>query len=270
MITADLSGIGAFIGGVQGTLRAVETPGTKKYFIGSLTNTIKNAFMADVIAAKESGYKQLNHMFEWGNLEGETSNVPLFKVTRSKAGPTAVNVGFVFLPSTKFVPLPNPAKYGFSPYKLRFLKRHVFYMKALVMETQSSVTISPSGDKGLFIPAANRRGGYLMTHRSVTINPGGESSTGGFTTFWTNWFESRGNQITAQFAQKVEEDLGLTGRKAVRYAAGTVVNGKKVGGQFASGRGVSINYVNAKASASQQYAERLIRTKYADGGDLGD
>lgn len=270
MITADLSGIGNFIGGVKGTLHAVETPGTQKYFIGSLTNRIKNTFMADVIAAKESGQKQLNHMFEWGNTEGETSNIPLFKVTRRKAGPAAVNVGFTFLPSTKPVPLPNPAKYGFNPYKLRYLSRHVFYMKAIVMETQSSVEISPHKDTGLFIPTSSVPKGYVMLRRSVTINPGGEQATGGFSNFWVNWFESRAQGITAEFAQKVEEDLGLTGRKAVRYAAGTVINGKKVGGQFATGRGVSINYVNAKASATQQYAERLIRSQYADGGDLGD
>jgi hypothetical protein len=267
VITADLSGIGAFIGAVEGTLHAVESPGFKGDFLDSLTGKIKRTFMLDAIAAKESGLSSLNHMFEWGNSQGETSNVPLFAITKRKAGPSAVNIGFKFLPSTKPVPLPDPARYGFNAGKLKFLTRHVFYMKAVVMETQSSVVVSPTKPRGLFIPLASAKKGYIMSKTSVRINPGGSEATGGFATFWSNWFESRGNQITSEFTRKVEQDLGETGRKVVRYAAGTVVNGRKVGGQFASGKGVSVNYVNAKSASAQQYAERLLRAKYRRLGD---
>ena len=46
--------------------------------------------------------------------------------------------------------------------------------------------------------------------------------------------------------QRTERWLVATGAKYVRYAAGTMIGGKKVGGQFARGRNVSAAYVNSK------------------------
>lgn len=269
-VGVDLSGIGAFIGAVEGTLNAVESPGFKRDFVGSLTNKIKRTFMIDVVAAKESGLSSLNHMFEWGNSQGETTSQPLFALTKRKTGPTSVTVGFKFLPSTKPVPLPDPARYGFKAKKLEFLSRHVFVMKAVVMETQSTVVVSSSKPRGLFIPTASAKQGYIMYRSPVRINPGGPEATGGFSTYWSGWFESRGQQITNNFTEKAEFELGKTGRKVIRYAAGTVVGGKKVGGQFASGRGVSVGYVNAKAASAQTYAEALLRRKYNDDNEFED
>ena len=109
-----------------------------------------------------------------------------------------------------------------------------------------------------------------MTPSSVRINPGGPESTGGFAQFWSAWFEGKAHALSKEFADKAEEELVKTGRKVIRYAAGTVVNGKKVGGQFAAGSGVSVAYVNAKAAASQTYAEALLRTEYNDNDEFED
>lgn len=245
-VNADLSGVNAYIGTVEGILQAVEDPRFEGDFVEHMMDSVSDSFMTETIAAKEAGNARIAHVFEWGETQGEVSNIPLFRLTRD-GGAGSRRLGYMFLPSTKYVPLPDPDRYGFNPTKLQYLRRHTFQLKALVMETQSAVTISPVGAKRLFIPDADAKKGYYMTSTPTTINPGGATATGGFATWWNEWFSLRAQTIVTEEVQRTENWLVATGAKYVRYAAGTVKNGKKVGGQFASGRNVSAGYVNAKA-----------------------
>lgn len=265
MISADLSGIDAFVAGSEGIIEAIESPGFKGDFVDSLTKTIKKNFMIDVVTAKESGLSSLNHMFEWGDSQGETTSQPLFALTKKNSGASAATIGFKFLPSTKPVPLPDPGRYGFNPKKLDFLSRHTFEMKALVMETQSSVVISTDKRSGLFIPTTRNKRGYVMSKRPTRINPGGSQATGGFSNFWNNWFDSRAREITINITRRYEEELGATGRKVMRYAAGTVINGEKVGGRFVSGNKVTVTYVNPRAASIKAYAKAQVRARTSEG-----
>lgn len=274
MIEADLEGLGAFIGAVDGFISAVADPRFEGDFLDHLMTKAKNAFMLDAYAAHASGSARLQHVFEWGDQDangvatGRPSSIPLFKLTKEGAGDMRV-LSFKFLPSTVPVPLPDPNKYGFKPEILGSLRRHVFVMKAGVMETQGNVTINPRWSKRLFIPWEGAKKGYVMTDKGVRVNPGGAHSTGGFTEFWTAWFGSRGQSVTETLVKKTEEELGATGRKVVRYAAGSVVGGKKVGGQFAAARGVEMGYINAKKASSQRYAERELRKYFASQREEG-
>lgn len=247
-IDADLSGIGNYIGTVGGILQAVEDPRFKGDFVEAMMDEVETTFMTDTMAAKESGAARIAHVFEWGENQGKVSNIPLFRLTRS-GGQGARSLGYMFLPSTRYVPLPDPERYGFDRNKLQYLRRHTFQLKALVMETQRSVTISPMGAKRLFIPNKNAKRGYYMTTKPVTINPGGAGATGGFATWWNQWFTSKAQVVVNEQVQRTESWLVATGAKYVRYAAGTRIGGVAVGGRFASGRAVSASYVNSKAAS---------------------
>lgn len=245
-VSADMRGLGDYIGTVDGILQAVEDPRFEGDFVEHMMDSVSGTFMTDTMAAKESGAARIAHVFEWGEQQGEVSNIPLFKLTRT-GGKGSRRLGYMFLPSTKYVPLPDPDRYGFDPSKLQYLRRHTFQLKALVMETQRNVSVSPVGAKRLFIPSNKAKKGYFMTTKTTNINPGGAVSTGGFADWWNQWFSMRSQQVVNTEVQKTERWLVATGAKYVRYAAGTVIAGQKVGGQFASGKAVSASYVDAKA-----------------------
>lgn len=258
-VQPNLTGLDAYIGTVGGILQAVEDPRFEGDFVEHLMDNVDSSFMTETIAAKEAGNARIAHVFEWGDEQGEVSNIPLFRLTR-EGGPGNRRMGYMFLPSTQYVPLPDPNRYGFDPRKLEYLRRHVFQLKALVMETQRSVTVAPVGAKRLFIPSKKAKKGYYMSSNPTNINPGGASATGGFATWWNEWFTMRGQAIVDAEVQKTQNWLVATGAKYVRYAAGTVINGERVGGRFASGRNVSASYVNAKEKSVKEKVLRESET----------
>lgn len=251
-MSADLTNMGEYMGVVGGMLKAMEDPRFQGDFVNHITTKVKRYFMTETIAVNMSGARDLSHVFEWGAQDGrgvatgKSSDIPLFRLTKSGLRDTQL-VGYEFLPSMKPVPLPSPEKYGFKPNKLNYMRRHVFQLKALVMETRSAVIIAPVGSKKLFIPTTSNKRGYIMTSSPVRVNPGGSQATGQFSEWWRVWFETRAPKIVKAEAELTEQMLAETGRKLVRYAAGTVINGEKVGGRFVSSKGVSISFVNAKA-----------------------
>lgn len=243
---ADLSGLGNYIGVVGGFIEAIEHPGFEGDFTQHLSDTIKAHFMTESIAANVEGTANIAHVFEWGEVEDTGSSVPLFRLINATNG-TGVRLGYEFLPSTELVPLPDPSKYGFEPSKIANMRRHTFQLKAVVMETMNKVTVSPVGAKRLFIPDKTKKRGYYMSSTPVHPNPGGPQSTGGFASWWKFWFDSRAEKIVKEESQRTEDFLVLTGRKYVRYAAGTKMGGTSVGGRFASGKGISLSYINAES-----------------------
>lgn len=247
-VNADMNGIGNYIGTIEGILQAIADPRFEGDFVEHMMDSIETNFMTESIAARDSGNARIAHVFEWGENQGDVSTIPLFRLTRAGAGNHRA-LSYVFLPSTQQVPLPDPERYGFDPKKLQYLRRHVFQLKALVMETKRTVTIAPVGAKRLFIPSEKAKRGYYMTSKSTKIRPGGAAATGGFANWWNLWFGSRAEQVIGENVAATEKWLVATGAKYVRYAAGTSIGGIKVGGQFAAGKVVSTSYVNSKAAS---------------------
>lgn len=241
MIEADLSPIGRYIGAIQGIIDAVERPGYKGNFIDDLMDDIQEEFMVDT----EANRQRLAHMFEWPDKQGgDVPPIPLFKLVRVGSGVEKV-MNFDFLPSTKNVPLPDPERYGFKPSKLQYLSRHKFPMKALVMETQSAVTIKPKNSKrGLFIPDAEAPRGYYMTKKATVINPGGRQATGAFAAWWTTWFSTRAQEISIARTKLSEETFAANGRKAIRDVTT---------GRFSTGKTVSFGVADAKVRAEMEF-----------------
>jgi hypothetical protein len=262
MVNADLSNVGKYIGAVGGILDAVQSPAFSGNFVSHLMGRIKVHFMTETIAAHRSGRTSLNHVFEWPDQDARgvslrsPSDEPLFKLTSSGRAKTKM-LSFVFLPSTKPVPLPDPARYGFNEEKLDYLRRHIFRYKAAVMETDQQVTIYPT--EKLFIPDARVEGGYYMTSRPSTINPGGPQATGGFAQWWNMWMETRAPALVKEETELAEERIAATGRTVIRYAAGTKINGESVGGRFARGTAVSFPYVEAEQKAAElRFMEEIM------------
>lgn len=252
MIAADLSNMGEYMAVVGGMLKAMEDPRFKGNFVEHISTKIEKHFMTETIAAHMSGQYNLKHVFEWGPQDsrgvatGEPGKIPLFRLRDSGLRNTKM-LTFEFLPSVKPVPLPDPEVYGFSPDKISHMNRHTFQLKALIMETQSNVAISPVGATKLFIPTKKSKYGYVMTPKTVITNPGGRSSTGAFSSWWTLWFETRAPQITKAEANLTEQMVAATGRKLIRYAANTKIGGVNVGGRFAAAKGRSLAFVQPKS-----------------------
>lgn len=241
-LEADLAGLANYIASVHGIIDAVESPGYQGDFLEELISDVESQFMVDTIANRH----RLAHMFEWPDKQGqEPSPTPLFKIVRVGAG-NVKTISFQFLPSLKSVPLPDPARYGFKASKLKFLRRHKFRLKALVMETQSAVTIKPKRSKhGLFIPDASAKRGYYMTKKPKVINPGGGQATGAFTEWWTAWFVTVGQKIASDRTKLAEETFAANGRKAIR---------DQTTGRFATGKKVSFGYsTNVRQRAMREF-----------------
>lgn len=260
-VEANMTGVGSYIGMVGGMLKAMEDPRFKGDYIEHLTSKIRKTFMTNTRAAHLGNEYSLDHVYEWGPQDpqgvatGSKGTIPLFSMIKTGAGDRQM-LSYVFLPSQKPVPLPDPEVYGFKPEILDKLNRHVFQLKAVIMETNSAVTIGPVMAKRIFIPSFTADDGYVMTQKSVTINPGGAQSTGQFAAWWTYWFDEVAPGLVEVEGELTEQFLEKTGQKLMRYAAGTVVAGRKVGGQFASSRGVSVAYVNSQEKKAEEMVLR--------------
>lgn len=238
-----MSGLANYIGTVGGILEAIEDPRFEGDFTEHLLANVEEDFVVDTLAARNAGRKGLNHVYEWGEEAGQVSNIPLFKLTRRGEHGTQM-LSYVFLPSTKYVPLPH-SKYGIPAKTISKLRRHVFQLKAMVMETRSKVTIRPVGAQKILIPTEGAKRGYVMKEKSV-INPGGREATGGFAKWWMEWFSTSGQKTATRVSDETEKFVTGLGRKYVRYAAGTVIGGEKVGGRFATGRAITPGYIDSK------------------------
>ena len=259
VLQADLSNLGGYVGAVEGLITAIQDPRVQSDFLGHVMDKTRIAFYAESLAAMQSGAANIKHVYEWGENQGEVSDIRLFKLTKGGRGSQRY-MNFAFLPSTVPVPLPDPATYGFPPASKRgnSLSRHIFRMKALVMETKSSVIIKPKPGGKLFIPDASKKRGFFMAP-SARINPGGPHATGGFAKWWNQWFETRAGTIAEAEAKKAEEVIKATGQKVIRYAAGTTINGINVGGRFASGQVVSYGNINAVKATAEMEAKNTFQ-----------
>lgn len=265
MLSADLSELGEFIGAAEGYLKFIDSKVYQDSKIRQVGKRLKKDFLTDAIAANLAGYKSIAHAFEWGPQDnsgvatGGGSGVPLFKV-KFVGSNTKYVMSYDFLPSNEPVPLPSPEKFGFDPSRLDYLNRHVFRMKATVMESGAMVTISPKNRSKLFIPTTSSPTGFVFSRGPVTINPGGSQATGGFANFWNSWFSTKGEGVTAEMAELIEEELGATGRKIFRRVAG-----HPGAGQFASGQVAFIQYINHGRNVAEAEMSRLVSK-----GDVND
>lgn len=247
-ITADLSGLAQYVGVVKGVTAAVESDIYINMFNNHTMGKLREKFNTETIAAGVAGKKTLQHVFEWpdtdsrGVSRGGSSGIPLWRVDIVGRGRMR-HMSFRFVQSRRNVPLPDPAKYGFSPNKLQYMRRHVFRFKAIVMETGSAVTIAPRYSKMLFIPTTDNPKGYVRTPNSVSINPGGAQATGGFSEWWAGWFGARAEELVAEIVPMAEKQINMSAERSMR----TIRRGSSV-----KLKSFTLQTVNAKENAAYQ------------------
>lgn len=251
-IEANLEPMAGYAGAVEGILTAIGTPKSKQVFLNRYMTKAQEAFMTDTIAANAAGTANLSHVFDWGKTQEQTSDIPLFKLIKVRAENMAF-LSYDFLPSTRVVPKPDPQKTGISPAVIEKLKPHIFRMKAMVMETMENITIAPKNGKGLFIPSTDQERGYLMSQKPVTINPGG-NATGGFAKWWTEWFDTRGQEVVQQQALAQGEFLAKTGQTIIRDLTT---------GRFSPGTAVSFGYAASAARNAELQMQAAIEVENA-------
>lgn len=264
----DTSGIDAYTDVVSGFIDAIESPQVQDEYLDTLMDETRRQFMIHTMAHNRLNLGDIQHVFEWpsqvmGVATSATSDVPLFEVHNEERGVYKA-ITFNYLPSRVPVPLPNPDRYGFNSKYIEGMKRHVFTQKALVMETSNSVHISSrTAGKKIFIPDSRVARGFRMLE-SGNPNPGGPAATGGFARWWTNWFNTVAVDIANKDSMKTAQTLAETGRTLIRHAAGTTINGKKVGGQFAAGKVVSYAYDNATRRNAKLATEKALINRRID------
>lgn len=252
-VGADMTPMEGFVGAVGGMLSAIASAKSKDLMVGRYMDKTKAAFMTDSIAVNEAGSQNIRHVFEWGDKQGTTSSIPLFRLIKASSGDVRY-LSYEFLPSTQVVPLPDPSKTGISPEVIAKLTPHIFRLKAMVMETMENVTISPAEGKALFIPAADQPKGYVMSSKPVTVNPGG-NSTGGFEKWWMEWFDTRATEIVKTETTRAGEFISKTGQTIIRDATT---------GRFSAGTAVSFGYVQAAKRNAELQMQAALESEFTN------
>lgn len=252
-VEAHMDGLYGFIGGVEGVIDAIQTPEFKDDFTDHIMNDLKQKFTVSAIAM--SGNDNMKHVFEWGMQQGESSEIPLFRITKKGAGGIR-QLSYHFVPSTVPVPLPDPRRYGFDATKLDHMKRHIFKYKAIVMESGAQVTIHNKwSEHGLFIPTTSNKYGYVMTKKTVTVRPGGKEAAGGFSKFWSGWFETEAPVQVRLQSTLTEQFIAKTARYVLRDTAG----------RFASGSRVGVGYVSSAKRTAELSTLTAAKKYFSDG-----
>lgn len=258
-VEANLDGIAAAAGVMEGIISAMEEAEFNREFNATVADSTKNKFGQHADAIHATG--RLNGVYESSSNEESYYNMPttnqrLFRLAR-KSGKKSAEVTYHFLPSTQPVSQPDAERYGYIPTGR--LRRQIFRTKAATLETQASITIAPKYGRALFIPGSFNGRKYTFTTNPVTItNP----HQGEFTNLWMHWWGHFAEQHVAEIAEKTNVTVAKTGQRLMRHAAGTVINGRKVGGRFKTAedfKRVSLKWKNRTEQQVMSAAERDFR-----------
>jgi hypothetical protein len=184
----------------------------------------------NIEAASYAATGHIKHMYEWGTAginRGRSNMRPnplserarLWQTTNNGHGLNRV-LAYHFKPSLAYVPKPTKRDTGMDPAIIEQLQWHVFTWKASVLETGAEVTIMPKGENNLLIPyypeadpglfsPYDRRRGYTISKGPHTHSPGETGGTvGTFQTYWTAFWEGRGNKMMDESLEKqIEMDF---------------------------------------------------------------
>lgn len=267
-VEANLDGIAAAVGIMQGVISAMEDAEFNRDFNNSVADSAKDKFGKTADAVHSTG--RLNGVYESASNEEFYHNMPttsqrLFRLTR-RSTPDSTEVSFNFIPSTSPVPLPDADRYGYTPSGN--MRRHIFRTKAATLETQESITIAPKYGRALFIPGAYGNRKFTFTTNTVTIN---NPHQGEFTSFWMHWWGSFAEKHVEEIAEKTNVTIAKTGQTQMRHAAGTVIGGRSVGGRFktdADFKRISLQWKTRAEKQVMSDAQRDFNNWEAENDDI--
>lgn len=180
--TIEVSSLAGFLTTLSAQIETDKNMGPVLNYAHSELSRKFDAYMAAVAPASP---KQFHHVYDWGFI-----GVPQYQlwtnVLRGRGNERYAS--FEFRASTVPVPVHEGEK---KPFR----KVHRFIYKAMIMEYNIPVTIRRKRAKMLAFPGSN--GKIVFTKGPIVVsNPGGNATTGAFTSAWTTWWTGAGaNQV---------------------------------------------------------------------------
>lgn len=224
---ADFSGVEKALGAAWGAIDALEDKQYQDDVIRVAFAEANDIFNMEAAAYAAAG-GNIKHMFEWGTIginRGRTNMRPQPLSDRARLWQPVIEgqglrkqFDFTFQPSIAFVPKPTAGKTGMDPEVIASMRDHVFWNKALVMESGMEVTIALKEAEFLLFPfykghvppharSNDIARGYTLNRGPVSLTPGAHSA-GQFNAFWVQFWENQGNDIlNASVQRQIEQDL---------------------------------------------------------------
>ena len=179
-INADTVEASALSGFLTTLSTQVKTDANMSQVVAYAHDKMSERFDAYMSAIAPTAPNQFHHVYDWGHI-----GVPRFQLWKNtlKGRGSDRLASFEFRASVLPVPLPEGDK---KPFR----RKHRFIYKAMIMEYNIGVTITPKRAKILAFPTEDR---IIFTRGPVFVqNPGGSATTGAFTAAWTNWWTGAG------------------------------------------------------------------------------
>lgn len=241
---ADFSPLIDSMGYFDAMAESVKNPGYTHELMHVAHGVAQKEF--NVMAAAAGATGSIAHMYEWGTqgINKGRSNMrpnpmdPRARLWTEVFNPSGLGgtLTYTFRQSLAIVPKPTVAQTGMTPFVISQMSDHVFKWKALVMEMGETVHIVPKEAANLMVPQYKNKSdapedltghydekvkrGYIMTKGPITATPG-RRVAGNFTSFWTNFWESRGQQmmeesLESQILEDFEAGIEAQGRGQLR------------------------------------------------------
>jgi hypothetical protein len=259
-VSADFSEVGFTMGLLSGMSTEVRTNRYLGDVISYVHRQLADEFDVHMDFAVEAFPRRFSHVYEWNNNPGDDRSRDRLWEHRLLGSGGTRNATFTWKASVRPIPTPQERARNSDdpislvpPEELAKLsnRRYIFYWKAPIMEYDTGVNIRPKYAKALFIPTGNPANPFVFANEFRNLQPGGEASTGQFTTEWVNWW---GNQAPESFDKNLREGLE-------RDLAG-VTNGIRQGQRTRSGKRIGLAATSDYAAAfesGETWAKEYMR-----------
>jgi hypothetical protein len=196
-VTADTVEVSSLAGFITNLSASLNTDANMGSVLGYAHEKLSDKFDAYMSVVAPAAPGQFHHVYDWNRI-GAPKHQLWRNVIRGRGNDRYAS--FEFRASVLPVPLPEGNK---KPFR----RKHRFIYKAMVMEYNMSVTITPKRAKMLAFPVDGR---VIFTKGPIFVeNPGGMGTTGAFTAAWTNWWTGAGAEqvFQSEIKNKLEGDL---------------------------------------------------------------
>lgn len=192
-VSADTIEASALTGFLTTLSTQIKTDANMGAVLNYAHDKMSSRFDAYMSAIAPTTPNTFHHVYDWGHI-----GAPQYQLWRNvlRGRGNDRYASFEFRASVLPVPMPEGDK---KPFK----RVHRFIYKAMVMEYNIGVTITPKRAKILAFPVDDR---IIFTKGPVFVqNPGGSATTGAFTAAWTNWWTGQG--ASQAFDEEIRKTL---------------------------------------------------------------
>ena len=259
-VAADFSEMGFTMGLISGMTKEVRTDRYLGDVISYVHAQLARDFDTHMDFAVEAFPRRFSHVYEWDNNPGDDRSRDRLWEQRLLGRGGNRSATWTWKASVRPIPTPQERAQNpndpislVPPEELAKLsnRRYIFYWKAPIMEYDSGVNIRPKYAKALFIPTGDPSKPFVFANEFRNLQPGGEQSTGAFTSEWTQWWR---NQASDSFESHIRDGLE-------RDLAG-IQGGIRQGQHKRSGKKIGLNVTTDYAAAyesGEEWAKEYMR-----------